>query len=459
MTMSDITVESSASAATEARHRRMLVWTTTDIGYVIYQDNAAFIVYRKTIDGGTSWGAPVTIDSSDDDSWDIWFDKWTPGDTGTLIHIWWLDAGNHDIRYRTIDTNNDALGVIRVVFDGVSFSAVAFRDNGALSGVKARGGNLYFQFWGDSSGEHGFARSVNGGVTWTARTDGADSNIVDEVILLPDAVSAGFQDICMIYWDRTNNQLSLKKYDNSANSWTETLISAGMTDSNAVLQIDAVLRHSDGNIIVAAWNATDVVTADLQCWDIAVATPTITAKTNIVTNTDDCVCCALFIDQFTDDLYCAYLGNEDGSEVYQATLTVFYKKSTDGGGSWGAQTAYQENAADDMRAIQAGHSTPGAIVGRFEPVFFNDDLADLFVNKNNSVITGGGNGGGGGVGDKSQSLESSLARLAGINRGVAKEFSLGQLVGTSRISLESTLGRLAGMRGRTSAEFAAKILR
>jgi hypothetical protein len=94
---------------------------------------------------------------------------------------------------------------------------------------------------------------------------------------------------------------------------------------------------------------------------------------------------ALFIDQNTDDLYCAYLGNEDGSESYLATLTAFYKKSTDGAATWDSQAAYQQDAADDEIYIAAGHSTAGRAAGRFEPVFFNDDLNDLYVNAANSV--------------------------------------------------------------------------
>ena len=38
-----------------------------------------------------------------------------------------------------------------------------------------------------------------------------------------------------------------------------------------------------------------------------------------------------------------------------------------------------------MRYISAGHSTPASAAGRFEPVFFNDDLNDIFVNNVNSV--------------------------------------------------------------------------
>jgi hypothetical protein len=384
--MADVAVDTGVFAGFQLRAQRSgPVWTDEDTGYIFFINSANDVRYRKTTDGGASWAASVLIDATTAISLDIWFDKWTPGDSGTLIHVWWLESTSDDLHYRSLDTSTDTLGTDRIVFAGTSFSSTFDRTSHAVSGTKAVGGNLYVQFWGDTAGERGFYRSVDAGVAWTSRTDGADGDAPDEVICLPDDDSADNQDIVMIYWDRSANEISIKKYDDSGNSWGETSISGSMSDTNLIMQMSAVVRHSDGHIIVAAWSNIDSATADLKVWDITLATPTITAKTDVVTDSDDCVGAALFIDQNNDDLYCAYLGDEDGSETWQSTLTAFYKKSDDGAGTWGAQTAYQEGAADDERYIDAGHSTPGSAAGRFEPVFFNADLLDLFVNKVNSV--------------------------------------------------------------------------
>lgn len=383
--MADVLVETLIVPSSEVHYRRIgPVWTDGDTGYIFFIDNMSDVRYRKTTDGGANWAASVLVDATTAVGLDVWFDKWTPGDSGTLVHIWWLEVAGHDVRYRTLDTSDDSLGTERLVFDGTSFEQGSRFDH-AISGTKAVGGNLYVQFWGDNDGERGFYRSVDAGANWTSRTDGADGNACDEVLCFPDDDSADNEDIVMIYWDRSANALSIKKYDDSGNSWGETAIASSMNDSTIVMQMSAVVRHSDGHIIVAAWSALDSATADLRVWDITLATPTITAKTDVVTDADDCVCVGLFIDQNNDDLYCAYLGNEDGSEVWADTLTAFYKKSDDGAGTWGAQQAYQEGAADDERYICSGHSTPGSAAGRFEPVWFNDDLVDLYVNKVNSV--------------------------------------------------------------------------
>jgi hypothetical protein len=388
--MADVAVETGAFGASHIRAQRSgPVWTDENTGYIFFINSANDVRYRKTTDGGASWAASVLIDGTTATSLDVWFDKWTPGDSGTLIHIWWLESSTDNVHWRSLDTSSDTLGTDRTVFSGASFSSTANRQSHAISGTKAVGGNLYVQFWGDALGEQDFYRSTNGGTTWTNRASGGDGNEVDEIICLPDDDAADNQDIVMIYWDRSANEISIKKYDDSGDSWSETSISGSMFDTNAIMQMSAVVRHSDGHIILAAWSNLDNATADLRVWDITLATPTITAKTDVVTDSSDCVGAALFIDQNNDDLYCGYLGNEDGSETWQGAtpngITAFLKKSIDGAATWGAQTAYQEAAAADARYIDAGHSTPGSAAGRFEPVWFDADLFDLFVNKVNSV--------------------------------------------------------------------------
>lgn len=367
------------------------VWIDQSTGYVFFSDSANNGVrYRKTEDGGLTWGASVLISAGATPDWvvsmDIWFDKWTPGDSGTKIHVWWCELVTDIVHYRSLDTADDSLGTDETVFTGVSFN-VGGRTVSLVSGTKAVGGNLYVQFWGDSD-EHGFARSlsVDEGGNWAARTDGADGDGADEIICLPDADSADNQDIAMAYWDRSENKIYIKKYDASDNSWSKTEVGAA-NDTNAMKQIGAVVRHSDGNIIIAAWNSFALPTADLKVWDISLATPTVTAKTNVATDADgenDATCVGLFINQNTDDLYCAFFAG-----TFSGFMTAFYKKSDDGAASWGARAAYQEDAADDARYISAGHSTPGGGAGLFMPMFFNDDLNDLFVNVANSVALAG----------------------------------------------------------------------
>ena len=381
--MADIDVTTDLENLYYGRHGRTLVWVDKDIVYAFYINSLNRLIYVKSIDGGDSWSGVTTVSTDAVRYIDVWFDKWTPGNTGTKIHMFWLESTADDVRYRTLDVSDDTLGTPRTVYLGVTFNTSFLRNQKALSGVVAGNGDLYVQFWGDDNGERGFYRSQDGGVTWFGRRDAADGDVPDVMILLPAGSTGG--NCIMIYWDDSENKLNLKRYFTSANTWNTTLISTGMVGSLAPLQLSAMIRFADNHIIVVAWSTLDAPDADLRVWDIETNIPTITAKTDVITNKSEVVCCSLLINQNNNDLYVAYLGNEDGSQEYSVALTAFFKKSVDGGDTWGSQQTYQEGAAADLKLIDSGPSTPGVLEGRFAPVIMDADDNDLFINKVNSV--------------------------------------------------------------------------
>ena len=113
--MADVAVDTGIQTSFESAPRRIgLVWTDEDTGYVVFTDNVLNDTwYRKTTDGGANWAAAVLVDlGSRVSGIDVWFDKWTPGDSGTLLHIWWMDSNNDTVQYRTLDTSDDSLGTL-----------------------------------------------------------------------------------------------------------------------------------------------------------------------------------------------------------------------------------------------------------------------------------------------------------------------------------------------------------
>jgi len=311
----------------------------------------------------------------------IWYDRWTPGNTGTKIHVAYQDAAFHDIFYRGLDTSDDSLGTERTVFAGASFETGNW-NTAVIDITKARGGNLYIGFWGDSAGEYGFYRSTDGGATWTSRADVADGNAVDGILLMPGN-ETDEDDIWCVYWDRSANELTLKVYDDSGDSWSESVIATGVFDDVSYYQMSAAPRHSDNHVILAAWDIISGPTADLWVYDLADSAGDVGSVTRVLVSTDEAAGVAVLINQQNDDIYVAYMKGG----TWEATVDVFYKKSTDGGTTWGAEQSYSEAAADDIRALWAGISV-GANGGRFQPTFFNDDLDDLFVNIVNDVYIG-----------------------------------------------------------------------
>ncbi|MBI4090648.1 MAG: hypothetical protein HY422_01340, partial [Candidatus Komeilibacteria bacterium] len=134
----DISIDT--GAAGQWRSLRNLVWTTPLIGYFFYVDGGdADFKYVKTTDGGQTWNAGAEID---DDltitgaAFDVWYDRWTPGGTGDLIHIWWFETADGDVNYVNLNTaSSDTIGSNVIVFNGASAAA----GRGVfVSGAKAR---------------------------------------------------------------------------------------------------------------------------------------------------------------------------------------------------------------------------------------------------------------------------------------------------------------------------------
>ena len=339
---------------------RTIVRTSATTIYAIIATGApssSIVVYRKSTDNGSTWGPFTDIASSLGVAvgYGIWFDKWTPGDSGTKIHVWVADSTNDDITYWSLDTASDTLSSPVTVFNGASLTAPA-----QVSGCKTRGGNLLVAFNGDGGTETGFYRSTDGGTVWGSRATLIETATTDFFQLLPGNY-ADNQDADCIYWDTSANEISLKTYDDSANSVAEASISGSMTDQAAATvtpQFSASVRHSDGHAIVVAWNDRDTAAADLKVWDIN-GSGSITAKTDVNTNTDDCQAALLYINQSTNDLFAFYLGKSDGSQTIGTSLGVYYKVSADGATSWGSEQTLS-STLDRFTGIGGSISGTGA---------------------------------------------------------------------------------------------------
>jgi hypothetical protein len=341
--MADVTIDGSVSTST-ARGMRSVVFTTTLIGYWFCIDSDGTFGYRKTTDGGATWGAEVVISAATTNlAFDVWFDKWTPGDSGTLIHTWYFDTTVSDVLYRTLDTASDTLGTQRVVFAGVS--AVAARGV-FVSGAKMRSGYLYCAYDIDAGAEKGLHRSTDGGPTWSASLLSTFIEAtIDQCLLFPASNTGDDNDCWALYQDASADALTLKMWDSSAvgqvESATIQTMAENVTDLTGQMGFSASVRNSDGHLIVVSASERDTATADVQVFDIN-GTGSIVTKTAITTNIDDIYYPAVFIDQFTDKIYVAYNGSNDGTEVLGTSSRVYYTVSTDGGTSWSAEQTYKD---------------------------------------------------------------------------------------------------------------------
>jgi len=316
-----------------------LVQTPTGILYWVYIDIATDLYYKKSTDGGLTWGNPILIYTGTVTNFAVWYDRWSNISAG-LIHLAYNQTDNSDTLYRTIDTeSSDALSTQTVIFAGVS----AVIGGSSLSICRARGGNVYCRTCIDAGAEGGFFRLPNANVpngAWdAARTINEALATLDMAILLP-GWAADNQDMMLIFWDVSANEVSRQLYDDSANTWSETSINASMVDSapsTAYPHFAAAVDITNSQNLLIAWNAVDTANADLLCWTVTESA--ITAKTDVVTNsTDDQGYAALTIDLQTGYWWAFYCGKSDGSETFTTSLNIYYKISRDSGTTWGAET-------------------------------------------------------------------------------------------------------------------------
>lgn len=388
--MADVLVYNS-SVTQVFRQKRNEVWTSKLIGYYLTRSATLYnIRVHKTIDGGATWTLLATLAigaTGTFESFSIWFDQWTPGDTGTRIHIAWqgsTSAGTtyDGLWYGYFDTATDTGTIAAVRMDSTTVDNAPNMNHIGIT--KAKGGYLYAALSSNivTGSVLLFYRSIDAGVTWTARTTFLEEAYpYDDMFVLVPGNEADTNDIYAGYLDVSADALSLKVYDDSANTWAETSIDAvGFTvagSGETGTMLSAAVRHSDGHMILIACTYINNAAGDLRVYDIN-GSGSIVAKTDVQTN-HLIQGIALTIDQNTDDLYVAYGDSTNGATL----VDIYYKKSSDGGVTWGSAVQFNVTAGpwrDVGSALSIGSSE-----GRFMPIFYNGVSFDTYTNEDNAL--------------------------------------------------------------------------
>jgi len=386
---SDVTIENSVDANGEFEHNQHgIVWTSSEVGYVFYINGATGApVYKKTTDGGQTWGSQVAINGTTaGGNISIWYDRWTPSDTGTTIHIAFRNDSTNTLKYSSLNTSTDTLGTIYTIHTQSVSQPWSWNGN-RFSITKSRGGYLFVMSREEVGATTAFERSTNGGQTWTTRTSFIEDG-EDREMLLPGN-DTDTNDIAVVQMDDSADTVYYAMYDDSLNSWgtKKTIGSLEATDyCDDCWGMDVTVRHSDGKGIVSWWTAIDNAGADLKVAELTLTSAgTATVLTDVRTNSDNSGEAGIFIDNNSDDIYVAYL--RSASAITWATGTtkdVYYKKSTDGGTTWGSETQFNTTQAN-LLTVSAGFGIASGDSGRFMPVWFNATLNDFITNYENSI--------------------------------------------------------------------------
>lgn len=393
----------------------IVVWVNVDVAYVFYASEDEGLYYTKTTDGGATWAVGILIidgGGSLDDIFQIavWYDRWTPGIVGTLIHCsiaHKLGTTTTFYSYCQVDTTDDS------VSDEIAvFSHGAVLGERKIGITKSKDGTLYI-LGGVSSTHTVFHKSVDGGATWgVALADPFNLHTSAAFMMFPATWADDDADIAFVWITSVTDKWQLTTYDASADSVSDTDIYTNQVDAaGEFAQGPAMaIRHSDEHIIVALVDYLGSSTADLRLFDIS-GSASITELTQVVSNTNRLTAPAVLISPQNDDIYVAYI-----IPITNPTdMPVFYKLSTDGGTSWGTQIAYSADSADYIITDSPVSLQDG---GMFAPILV-ERSAPLarFINVDNAVKIAGqekdhdtppgdtdtGDGGGGKPGDGSTS--------------------------------------------------------
>lgn len=381
--MADTAVYSGATG--DSYNRNALAgpyWSSSQVGAVVFTDNGDVLVARTT-DGGATWGAPTTIWSGTTMSHlAAWYDRETPGLGTTLLHIAWLSPdGTDTCRYCTFDVADATVGTVRTVDATITVSSTANLNRIAIT--RTRSGLVLVAF--STQTEHKCWKSADlFASAGTSRASPYETATEEDVVLMFPANTGDDNDACCLFHDRSVDDLTIKMFDDSANTWTEfgTPLDTSIPEEFPYIHMDGALRHSDGHLLVAAQKAPAASGGSIKTWDVTVASitvPVVTAKTNVV-STGWLYQVAMLIDQFTDAVYVVWNKGPTGD-------AVVYKVSTDGMATWGSEMPYSQGTIYHPLLLHVGRSVTSA-GGRFQPCWFDSGSSDVSVNLVNDIGLG-----------------------------------------------------------------------
>lgn len=347
-----------ATNSAEQNASPQVVFTTDSIGYAFYTDDTGDDVrYKKSTDGGASWSGEV--DLSGDSNWGsvaVWYDQWTPGDiTGTKIYMVACEALTDDVWFKILDTNGDTLSPTSTTWTAVAATGTSWAPGTSTgaSVTKNTDGNLFATC--SSTGALDVYKSTNGGANWGTTTSGLDVT-GDFNQILPVGLTGG--DVLLLNHDISANQLRSKVYDEATDSWSIFSNRIAATE-NATYDgsFGAALNKLTGEVYVAVNNnpATSL-------GDIKTARVVSDGSTNVTwNNTTDVYTdigtaggqATMVVDWHNGDVYAFYIRGTMGSSV-----NIYYKKSTDQGSSWSAESSAVNTSAGNYQQVYGNMTSP-----------------------------------------------------------------------------------------------------
>jgi hypothetical protein len=367
----------SSSNAANGKSSRNIVSINATHMYDFFIDNGQDVNYGFSTDGGATWTAGTDIVTGTHFAVGVWYDRWTPGDTGNDIHIAYLDSkpsqgpnsGGNEIYYVALDTLTNTIGTpVGTVStnnqtDGFNYPENTLTVGNDISITKGTDGDLYVgtvslndAYTGtspirkcpapldctvDTNWTQAASISNPHLQPWSSTQDGDDA-----LMLLP--LDDGTNDIMLVSHDIGLNGLNYTIYDDSSPSWDLwAQIDTNIFESSAWQHThSAMVDPNSGNLYLTTVNNTGVLNSgEILAYKYTTSWSSLTDPF-AADSTSEIFDAQIGIDTITDDLYVAFSKSTTG----EANQDVFVKVSTDDGTSWGSERKLT-NSQDDYENI------------------------------------------------------------------------------------------------------------
>ena len=348
-----------------------VVFINATHGYAFYNDDSGQnATYKKTTDGGVSWPTRVEISNATlSTTLAVWYDQWTPGDSGDLIHLVLVESVLDDTWYVAFNTTDDSL---------VRNWTVAVADTGYRDGIdstpsitKATDGTLYLTHCQSPDCEiYNSSNGTNWENTNLVGSGGTDPQSIDDSMLFPLSNS----DLLYVSHDDSTDTLLSKTYNGSNETWDSAWLTVDdpfiSSVSGDVSFSGSFYKTTNDVYIIGNYNTTKRNT-NMRLYEFSNATRSWTTKPDIV-ESRFLKQGALVINQSNGDLYAVYVHADHDTEGY-----VKYKKSTDGGATWSGEGEKLNNGTgDDIDYIGTNFMHNGTLYA----IWWDDAQNDIYGN-------------------------------------------------------------------------------
>jgi hypothetical protein len=322
----DARLTNDAFASSTSHNNAKCIAANGSIIHVVWHDarntvNNYEIYYKRSTDGGTTWGTDTRLTNTNNSSSELA----SISVSGSSVHMVWLDYrdGNGEIYYK------------RSTNDGVSWEADVRLTNNSFDSqtpsISVSGLDLHAVWYDNRDGNYEiyYKRSTDGGTSWSADTRLTNSSGQSWY----PCVSVSGLNVHVVWYDGRdgNDEIYYKRSTDGGTSWGSD---ARLTNNTSLSQKPSV--DVSGGIVQVLW------------WDIRDFNPEIyhkrstdggltwSADTRLTDNAADSYNPSVTVSGST--VHFVWYDNRDGNNE------IYYKRSTDAGVSWGADTRLTVNS-------------------------------------------------------------------------------------------------------------------